>query len=290
MTDNWTLGDTHEIIVPQGTIRYREAGSGPPVVFIHGLLTNGLLWRNVVPALATQYRCIVPDLPLGAHALPMPPDADLTFPGLARLVGDFLAALDLHDVTLVGVDTGGALCQFIVADHGERIARLVLANCDALDNFLPLPGRYLQWGAHVPGFVWLLSKGLRVRALYRLPFTFGWVTKRPIACAVMDAYFAPVMTDARIRHDLGKVLRDISPRRTLDVATRLPRFVKPVLIVWAKEDRLFPLRYGEWLHALFPNARLVMLDDSYTFIPEDRLDALAEQIAAFVDAHVRVRA
>lgn len=286
MTDNWTLGDVHEIALSQGSIRYREAGSGPPVVFIHGLLANGLLWRNVVPALAAHHRCIVPDLPLGGHTLPMPHDADLTFPGVARLVEEFLAALDLHDVTLVGVDTGGVVCQFVVADHGERVARLVLANCDALDNFLPLPGRYLQWGAHVPGFVWLLSKALRVRALDRLPITFGWLTKRPIAHAVMDAYFAPMITDTRIRHDLGKVLRDISPRRTLDVATRLPHFTKPVVLMWANEDRLFPLRYGAWLSALFPNARLVTLDDAYGLIPEDRPDAFAEQIAAFVNAPV----
>ena len=91
-----------------GTIRYRDDGEGPPLVFVHGALVNGLLWRKVTPPLvAAGYRCIVPDWPLGGHLAPMNPDADLTFPGLARLVDEFLAALDLREVALVGNDTGG---------------------------------------------------------------------------------------------------------------------------------------------------------------------------------------
>ncbi len=111
------LGPYREVQLRQGTVRYREAGSGPPIVFVHAFLTHGDLWRAVAPPLAEGYRCIVPDWPLGAHRPPMPADADLTFAGLARLVADFLAALDLEGVTLVGNDTGGALCQFVVGTH-----------------------------------------------------------------------------------------------------------------------------------------------------------------------------
>src|ERR1700731_5057783 len=109
---------------PQGTIRYRELGTGEPIVLVHGLLTNGELWREVAPRLAKDFRVIVPDWPLGSQQLPLAPGADLSPPGLAQLIADFLSALALENVTLVGNDTGGALCQLVVAHHPERIGGL----------------------------------------------------------------------------------------------------------------------------------------------------------------------
>ena len=133
------LGEEKSVRLPQGTIRYRERGRGTPIVFVHGVLANGDLWRDVVPRLAETHRCITPDWPLGSHEVPMEATADLSTPGLARLVADFLAALDLRDVTLVANDTGGAVCQLVVTSHPERIARLVLTSCDAFEVFPPRP-------------------------------------------------------------------------------------------------------------------------------------------------------
>src|SRR5689334_9762337 len=100
------LGEEREVRLGAGTIRYRERGQGRPVVFAHGFLTNADLWRNVVPPLAQEWRCIAPDWPLGSHTVAMERGADLTPHGVARLVAEFLAALDLEDVVLVGNDTG----------------------------------------------------------------------------------------------------------------------------------------------------------------------------------------
>ncbi|HEX8804793.1 MAG TPA: alpha/beta fold hydrolase, partial [Acidimicrobiales bacterium] len=93
---------------------------GPVLVFLHGIVANGALWRRVVPGLADQYRCITPDWPLGSHEVPPNPDADLTPPGLGRLIADFLEALDLRDVTVVSNDTGTALNQILATTHPER--------------------------------------------------------------------------------------------------------------------------------------------------------------------------
>src|SRR6187431_3451552 len=103
------LGQEKEVQLPQGTIRYRERGTGEPIVFVHGALVNADLWRKVVPELAKDFRCITPDWPLGSHEVPMNADADLTTAGVAQLINDFLVALDLENVTLVGNDSGGAL-------------------------------------------------------------------------------------------------------------------------------------------------------------------------------------
>jgi pimeloyl-ACP methyl ester carboxylesterase len=282
--DPHPLGEARELRLPQGTIRYREVGdpAAVPVVFVHGLLVNGLLWRKVVGRLAGELRCIVPDWPLGAHDLPLPPGADVSPSGVARLVADFLAALDLDDVTLVANDSGGAICQLLVTRHPERVGRLVLTSCDAYDNFLPPLFRYLQWLAHVPGGAVVGMQMLRVPALRRLPIAFGWLTKRPIERAVADAYVAPILRDAGVRRDTTAFLRGIDKRETLAAAERFGAFERPVLIAWAAEDKVFPLRYGERMAAAFPHARLETIADSYTFVPEDQPEALASLIAGFM--------
>src|SRR4051812_26392163 len=114
MNRSEALGEEHRVSLPQGELRYFEHGAGRPVVFVHGVLTNAELWRAVVPGVAEAgFRCLAPDWPLGAHELPMRPDADLSPPGQAELIAAFLEALDLRDVILVANDTGGALSQIL---------------------------------------------------------------------------------------------------------------------------------------------------------------------------------
>jgi pimeloyl-ACP methyl ester carboxylesterase len=270
-----------EATIPQGTIRYREEGTGEPIVLVHGLLANGLLWREVVPELGKDFRVIVPDFPLGSQDVPMHEGTDLSPPGLAAIVAAFLEALDLREVTLVGNDTGGAICQLVAVNHPERLGRLVLTPCDAYDNFLPPMFRPLQLVARVPGAIWLIAQSLRPRPARRLPFAFGWLSKRPLAPDVSDAFLAPVLRDRRIRREVAAVLRGISPRHTEEAARRFGEFDRPVLLIWAPEDRFFKLRYAERLAQAFPKARLELIEDSYTFVPVDQPQRTAELIAAF---------
>jgi pimeloyl-ACP methyl ester carboxylesterase len=270
-----------ECRLAQGTIRYRELGSGPPVVLVHGLLVNSLLWADVAEALESDFRVIAPDWPLGSHSQPLAADADLRPPALARLIADFIAALDLDDVTLVGNDTGGALCQLVAVEHPERIGRLVLTPCDAYENFLPPMFRPLQWAARLPGAVWLIANALRPRPLRRLPFAFGWLSKRPLDAERSDAFMRPVLTSSEIRRELAAILRGIDARYTEGAAKRFGEFGRPVLLAWAPEDRFFKLRYAERLRAAFPDATLERIEDSYTFVPIDQPARTAELIAAF---------
>jgi pimeloyl-ACP methyl ester carboxylesterase len=273
-----------QIRVPQGTIRYRDTGAGDPIVFVHGLLVNGALWRKVTPPLEGGHRCIVPDLPLGSHRIPMAAEADLSPPGVARLVSDFLDALELDGVTLVGNDTGGAICQLVAAHHAERVGRLVLTPCDAYENFLPPAFRPLQYGARVPGLITALVQGARIGAIRRGPLGFGMLIKRrPIDDEALRGYLTPFLADRRVRRDALKVLRGISNRQTIEAAERLREFDRPTLIAWAPEDRFFKLRFAERLASDIPNARLVRIEDSLTFVPEDQPEQLAEAIAGFIE-------
>jgi pimeloyl-ACP methyl ester carboxylesterase len=265
-----------------GPIRYVDRGSGPPVVFVHGLLVDGRLWRKVTPLLEGRMRCIVPDLPLGSHSTPMNDDADLTPRGVARLIDDFLEALELRDVTLVGNDTGGAISQLLVTDRPDRVGALVLTPCDAFEDFFPPLFRGFQLLARTPPLLTATLQTMRVRALRRLPIAFGWLTKRPIPDEVVDAWMQPYLSDRGIRRDTLKLLRGVDKRDTLEAADRLRDFDRPALVAWASEDRVFKPENGRRLAEILPQGRFESIDDSYSFVPEDQPERLAELIASFV--------
>jgi pimeloyl-ACP methyl ester carboxylesterase len=276
------LGERREVQLSQGTIRYRERGTGEPIVFVHGLLVNGDLWRKVVPELAKDFRCITPDWPLGSHELPMNSDADLSPTGIAKLIDDFLAALELDSVTLVGNDSGGALSQIVATEHPERIARVVLTPCDAYEVFPPGMFKYLSLVARIPGAMFGLAQSMRIRANRRLPIAFGWLTMRPLEREISDSYVNPVISNRGVRRDTAKFVKGLSPEYTLAAARKFSSFHRPVLLAWAKNDRFFKLESAQRLARDFPNARLEVIDDARTFLPEDQPEKLADLIAAFV--------
>jgi pimeloyl-ACP methyl ester carboxylesterase len=254
-------------------------------VFVHGLLVNADLWRKVVPAVsAAGCRCIAPDWPLGSHEVPMRPDADLSPPGIARLIADFLAALDLEDVTIVANDTGGALTQILMSKWPERIGRVVLTPSDCFEYFFPPGFAFLPRLLKLPGQTWLMARVAQIKALHRLPFVFGMVARRPIPPDIRESYVRPFGRSAAIRRDLRSFVTQVHRRHTLAAAAALSTFDKPVLLAWATEDRVFPLPFGKRLAAVLPDARLVEVADSYTFVPEDQPGVLAELITEFVTA------
>lgn len=214
-----------------GTIEYDDTGgSGPVLVLLHGLLMDSSLWDGVAAHLAADHRCLAPTLPLGAHRRAMHADADLSPPAIARLVAEFLDRLDLHDVTLVGNDTGGALVQLLMAagtDGGAgRIGRAVLVSCDAFDNFPPgLTGKTLVlMGRLSPRVFGLFMQQMRLRAVRRLPVAFGWLTKRGDASTAR--WMTPVTTQPEIRGDAVRMLRaaGADTNLLLQAAERLPSF------------------------------------------------------------------
>ena len=276
-------GTPRELRLDGGVIRYRDVGAGPAVVFLHGILANGTLWRDVVARLSGRFRCVVPDLPLGGHSLPMLPEADISPSGVARMVADLMERLDLRDVTLVGNDTGGAICQVVISIHPERVDGLVLTNCDAYESFFPPLLRPIQYGARLFGtrFVDLLAWVLRARFAQRA--LFKTVAVRNIDETTLDAYAGRLMQDADVRRDLARFLGSISNRYTLEAARSFPQFDRPVLIAWGDRDPFFSPRLALRLQHDFPNARLEAAVGSRAFVPEDRPRQLAHLIETFFD-------
>ena len=273
------------VTLPQGTVEYHDSDPGgrpDAVVFVHGLLVDGALWDGVVERMPPRHRCIVLELPLGCHAVPLDPGADRTPAGVAALIADVLEALDLDGVTLVGNDTGGALCQWVAAHRPERLARLVLTPCDSYDEFLPAIFRPLQWAARVPGGLRLGIAPLRIRRLRRLPIAFGRLAKRPIPDALGDRWVKAFLGDRRVRHDASAFTAAIDTGFTNEVAAGLPAFTKPALLIWAPENRVFSTANCDRLAAALPDSRVEHVDDAYAFVPLDQPGRTAELIDAFV--------
>lgn len=273
------MSQRHEIELPAGTVRYREAGEGPPVVFVHGFLVDGRLWDGVVDALSGRCRCIAPDWPIGAQQVAMKPDADLSPYGIAAIVASFLEALDLEDVTIVGNDSGGAMSQVLVTRHPERIGRLVLTNCDTHENFPPGVFKAMPPLAKLPGGMQVLSAPFRVGALARA--AFKPFARTQIPPELVASWMAPGLRDPGVKRDAKKVTAGMNKRYTLEAAEKLRGTELPILLTWAPGDRFFPMKYAQRL-ASETGARIVEIPDAATFVPLDQPGRLADEIAAFV--------
>ncbi|MDT5245054.1 MAG: hypothetical protein QOD36_2430, partial [Mycobacterium sp.] len=194
------LGEERLVAVPAGTISYRERGTGSPIVFVHGVAVNGDLWRGVVPELP-DHRCITPDLPWGSHSVPLRPETDLSLPGMARIVADFLDALDLTGVAIVANDTGGAVAQALVGRHPDRIGRLVLTSCDAFEKFPPTPQKYLEVAARSRILMWIVAYTAKFKGIQRLPTAYGYVTSQPMPADIMRSFTDPIRLNPGVRRD-----------------------------------------------------------------------------------------
>ncbi len=271
------------VTLPQGAVTYRDMGTGPAIVFVHGLFLNGTIWDKTIERLTSHRRCIVPELPLGAHTTPLEKNADLSLTGVAKLVADFLDALDLDDVTIVGLDFGGVIAQIVAARHNERISRLVLTNCDALE-VCPAKGfEYLPWLPRIPLAAWTMAKLMHhVGPLRRHDISFAAFAKTPLPDTQLKDWVRPMAKSSGVRRDVKKLLRSIDVNLTLALPDELKEAETSVLLAWGADDQLFPMDLARRLaDAIGENAFLAEIPDAKTFVPHDAPKALASTLLAF---------
>jgi pimeloyl-ACP methyl ester carboxylesterase len=270
------------IELSHGTLHYRESGAGAPVVFLHGYLMGAGLWDPVVRRLDGEFRCLVPELPFGAHPAPMQPDADLTAAGLGHLVAGFLDALDLRDVTLVGNDSGAAIAQVVAARHPGRLAGLVLATGDAFDNFPPKPFRPLIAAARAGALTPMIAM-LKTRPGRSLPNAYGWLTHHDLPHDLIDEWVGAYFADKGVRRDLRRLTATLGDDDFMNqIATELAAFTEPALLAWAADDKFFPVEHARRLAAILPSAHVEVIADSRTWVMLDQPERTAELIAGLV--------
>jgi pimeloyl-ACP methyl ester carboxylesterase len=268
------------IDLPHGTVRYRAAGpenaATPPVVFVHGFLVNSTLWTKTADALAAAG--------VRSYAVALEADADQSPRGIARQIIAFMQALELDDVTLVGNDTGGAICQFLLDIDASRIGRVVLTNCDAFTNFPPAPFGQLFKAFRSPKAIRALMAPMRATAVRHSPAGFGLLVNQPLDANQTRAWVEPCLSDPAIRHDTARFAQKVDPADLNGASERLRSFDGPALLVWGAADRFFKLDFARRLCATFTDARLVEIENGRTFIPHDEPERLAGEIAAFQSA------
>jgi pimeloyl-ACP methyl ester carboxylesterase len=271
-----------ELELTAGTIEYEDSGGdGPVLVLLAGGAMDGSVWDPVVEQLRGEFRCVVPTLPLGAHRKPMRRDADLTLAGYGVMVGELLERLDLREATLVQNDHAAALVH--AGENPTRVARLVISSCEAFENYPPgIAGQNLRLLALLPGGLFVAMQALRLRALRRLPITFGWMSKRPLPDELLDRWLEPMQTQSGVRRDLSRYAGSARRRQMVEVCERLRSFERPVLVVWTPEDKIARPEHGKRFAELLPDARLVEVADSYTLIMRDQPQAFARAIGEFV--------
>lgn len=280
------LGPSRALELPQGTICYHERGAGPAVVLAHGWLANANLWRKVVPLLAGEHRCIVLDLPLGAHLVPMAPGFTGTPEAVGALINSAVDALELQGPVLVGNDSGGAYAQIAAAARPDRVRGLVLNACETpYDPFPPVTFSGLQRAAASTAALSGLLGALRDRAVRRSPAAFGRLVKHPMDDAVSDSYALPALEIEGVLRDAGRVMSSASQSYVAAAAERLiATFRGLVTFAWPLEDQVFSLdnvrRYAKELR----RARVELVADSFAFTPEDQPERLATLVAATVAA------
>ena len=274
------------IDLPHGTVQYRVAGpddaTAPPVVFVHGFLVSATLWSATADALAVAgVRSFAPDWPLGSHTISLGAAADQSPRGIAGQILAFLEALALDNVTLVGNDTGGALCQFVLDSDASRIGRVVLTNCDAFTTFPPAPFDLMFKAFRRPNAIRALMAPMRPTAVRHSPAGFGLLVNEPLDPDQTRAWVEPCLTDAAIRQDVARFAQQVDPTDLNRASQNLARFDGPALLVWGAADRFFKLDFAHRLCDTFADARLVEIEDGRTFIPHDEPARLANEIAAF---------
>ncbi|MDP7723284.1 alpha/beta fold hydrolase [Mycobacterium sp. TY814] len=268
------------IDISAGTIHYEATGpeSGRPVVFVHGYMMGGQLWRQVSERLAERgLRCIAPTWPLGAHPEPLRPGADRSITGVAGVVADFLAALDLDDVVLVGNDTGGVVAQLVAVHHPERLGALVLTSCDAFEHFPPPILKPVILAAKSKKVFRAAIQA--VRAPVARKRAYEGLAHSDID-ALTQAWVQPAVSDPALAEDLRQFSLSLRTEVTTGVAARLHEFDKPTLIAWSADDVLFELEDGRRLAATIPNARLEVIEGARTFSMVDRPDRLADLLSS----------
>jgi pimeloyl-ACP methyl ester carboxylesterase len=202
------LGTANTVTLPQGPLDYWSRGSGPTLVLVHGWLVNANHWRHVVDALATRYRCITLEMPLGSHRVALHADADLSPVGCGQLIADALAALSLRDVTLIGNDSGGAYAQIAVSLDDSGIAQLILISCETPFDALPPPAfKGLAQAAQTDEGLHTLLRALQNPSIRDSAAGYGQLSKHGIEELALLSYVMPSVHNADVLHDAAKVMR-----------------------------------------------------------------------------------
>jgi pimeloyl-ACP methyl ester carboxylesterase len=266
-----------------GQIGYVERGTGPAALFVHGILMNSWLWRNQLDDLSDMRRCIAVDI-MGHGRTEIAPGQDVSVTAQARMLAEFLDAIRIDRVDLVGNDTGGAICQIFAALYPERVRSITLTNCETHDNWPPaafMPFIEMVKGGELRA---TLDAMLNDTSIYRSPQGFGACYEHPehVADDTIDTYLRPLVRSAQRTHDVERFVAAMDNKHTVAIESGLRALRTRALIAWATDDVFFQLKWAQWLESTLQGAtRLVEFEGARIFFPEERPKQFNRELARF---------
>jgi pimeloyl-ACP methyl ester carboxylesterase len=285
-----TLLPRRNISLTRGDVAYVDQGDeeagAPTALFLHGVLVNADIWRNVIWPVADMRRCIAPDLPAhGATPLPADSVADLSLNGLAAMLDEFCEQLGVAQVDLVANDTGGAVAQVFAARYPERIRTLTLTNCDVHDNFPPDAFKPFVDLAESGEFGPMVAAMAGDLALARSEVGFGMGYAHPdqLSDEVLVSYLAPFVPDQG--KALERLLTASSAAELMAVEPLLAELQAPTQVAWGTGDAFFGPEWAERLASMIPGVqRVVLIPDAMLFWPDERAAELVPLLREFWQA------
>ena len=265
---------------PSGTISFAEQGQGPVALFVHGVLLNGHLWRHQLTALSDIRRCIAPDL-LAHGDTEIAVQQDVSVTANALMLAEFLDALHIEQVDLVGNDSGGGIAQIFAAHHPQRVRSLTLTNCDAHDNWPPDAFKPFLGMAAAGGLPGTLGAMVGDKSIYRSPQALGPAYEHPekVTDETIDTYLRPHLRTAQRTRDLERFLAAFDPSHTMAIEAELKKLRAPTLIAWGTDDIYFDVKWADWLAATIPGTkRKIRFEGGRIFFPEERWQAFNHEL------------
>jgi pimeloyl-ACP methyl ester carboxylesterase len=272
-----------------GRISYMEQGAGPVALFVHGVLLNGHLWRHQLAHLSDIRRCIAVDL-LAHGDTEIAPDQDVSVTANANMIKEFLDALKIEQVDLVGNDSGGGIAQIFAASYPERVRSLTLTDCDTHDNWPPEAFKPFLAMAAAGGLRGTLDAMLSDKGIYRSPQALGPAYEHPerLTDDSIEKYLRPLVRSDQRTRDLQRFLAAFDNKHTLAVEARLKTLKAPTLIVWGTDDVYFDVKWSRWLADTIPGARRrVEFKGARIFFPEERWEEFNKELRAHWQAAQR---
>src|SRR3979411_835434 len=250
MGANKPLPTRRNVQTTSGRISYTEQGTGPVALFVHG-----------VPEIA--------------------PDEAVSVTANANMLKEFLDALNIDQVDLVGNDSGGGIAQIFAALYPERVRSLTLTDCDTHDNWPPEAFKPFLAMAAAGGLRGTLDAMLSDKSVYRSPQALGPAYEDPerLSDDSIEKYLRPlVRTELRTR-DLQRFLAAFDNKHTVAIEARLKTLKMPTLIVWGTDDVYFDVKWARWLADNIPGTRLcVELKGARIFFPEERWEEFNKEL------------
>ncbi len=275
--------DAWQIELHGHRVIYRVAGTGPPVVLIHGMVNSSRHWESVALRLADAYTVIAPDL-IG-HGDSATPRGDYSLGAHAASIRDLLAAIGVDRATIVGHSLGGGVAMQFFYQFPQRVERLALVSSGGLGHEVSP----LLRTAALPGASALLSLAAHRRVLSTMMDAGERLRRRGSAKGVYLQAIARALRpleEPSARHAFLQTLRSVIDARGQRVSATDRLYLlnsMPTLIVWGERDNTIPIAHGRDMHQVVPGSRFETLPRAAHFPNLEDPEGLAAVLRDFIE-------